>query len=327
MAVAAKLLSETASLIAEYRQGEINRLDAAHVERWLAQFDEDQREPLLIEMNHVLAKTYISKKATEGFLRNLASSKNLTGDNPTNFWANARFLNLQTRGGSQGEFLSLFAGPLKEITGLELEKCGQTPAVYIYLDDGMFTGMTLIGDLTKWIQGDAPEQATIHVIVIAGHASGKYYAETSLQKVAAAAGKKITLSWWALLHLEDRKFKTDTSDVLRPTALPDDDRAKAYAATLKYPPVFRKPGSVGDLKIFSSEAGRNLLEQQLLIKGAYIREIAPNLNKFARPLGDMVLETLGFGSTFVTYRNCPNNAPLAFWAGHPWYPLFPRKTN
>jgi hypothetical protein len=41
----------------------------------------------------------------------------------------------------------------------------------------------------------------------------------------------------------------------------------------------------------------------------------------------MVLETLGFGSLIVTFRNCPNNTPLALWAGDPWYPLFPRITN
>jgi hypothetical protein len=47
----------------------------------------------------------------------------------------------------------------------------------------------------------------------------------------------------------------------------------------------------------------------------------------AERVGNMVLSTLGFGSTIVTFRNCPNNAPLAFWAGDPWYPLFPRKIN
>ena len=41
----------------------------------------------------------------------------------------------------------------------------------------------------------------------------------------------------------------------------------------------------------------------------------------------MILESLGFGSLVVTFRNCPNNAPLALWAGDPWYPLFPRRTN
>jgi hypothetical protein len=55
--------------------------------------------------------------------------------------------------------------------------------------------------------------------------------------------------------------------------------------------------------------------------------MCPNLNKYQRPLGNMLLETLGFGSLIVTFRNCPNNAPLALWAGDPWHPLFPRTTN
>jgi hypothetical protein len=81
------------------------------------------------------------------------------------------------------------------------------------------------------------------------------------------------------------------------------------------------------LKIFSSEEGRNLLEQQFLAKGTYIRTVCPLLNEYQRPLGNMLLETLGFGSTIVTFRNCPNNAPLVFWAEDPWHPLFYRKTN
>lgn len=67
--------------------------------------------------------------------------------------------------------------------------------------------------------------------------------------------------------------------------------------------------------------------KSLLDDGVKIRGMCPHLNKYQRPLGNMILETLGFGSTIVTFRNCPNNAPLAFWAGDPWYPLFPRKTN
>jgi hypothetical protein len=44
-------------------------------------------------------------------------------------------------------------------------------------------------------------------------------------------------------------------------------------------------------------------------------------------LGFTGLRTLGFGSVIVTFRNCPNTCPLPFWAGDPWYPLFPRSTN
>jgi hypothetical protein len=327
MAVSAELLEATVSIIADYREGEIARPDVAHVKKWLSQFDENVRESLLTELNHVLGKTYVSKSAIEKFLAMLVTGRNVVGENPQDFWRNSNFLDVQKRGQSQADFLKLFAVPLKEKTGLELAQCGAQPACYIYLDDGIFTGMTLIQSSTDWVKADAPQNATLHVIVIAGHVGGKHYAETKLQEVAKAAGKTITFRWWALLALEDRRANTNTSDVLRPTSIPNDTRTQAYAKSLKFPPVLRAAGNVGEKQIFSSEAGRNLLEQQLLMKGTYIREVAPRLPKYARPLGDMVLETLGFGSTFVTYRNCPNNTPLAFWAGDPWYPLFPRKTN
>ena len=51
--------------------------------------------------------------------------------------------------------------------------------------------------------------------------------------------------------------------------------------------------------------------------------MCPNLNVYQRPLGNMVLEALGFGSLHVTFRNCPNNCPLAFWAGKPLVSVVP----
>src|SRR5262249_23568304 len=135
------------------------------------------------------------------------------------------------------------------------------------------------------------------------------------------------IQWWRALAIEDRKSEINNSDVLRPTQLPEIEGVKAYAASLKYPVVLRKPGNRGGHEFFSSDEGRQVLEQELLTAGVSIRERCPYLNDYQRPLGNMVLDSLGFGSTLVTFRNCPNNTPLAFWAGDPWYPLFPRKIN
>jgi hypothetical protein len=227
MAVSQDLLATAASIIADYREGEIFGPDAAHVDRWLSQFDEAIREPLLTEMNHVLGRTYVSKKNAEAFLVGLATLKKIAGDNPKDFWVNAKFLDVQMRGKSQHELLSLFGPPLKQATGLEIADCGKQPNSYIYLDDGIFTGMTLIQSLTPWLKNEAPQKTTLHIIVMAGHAGGKYYAETSLKKVATGAGKEIDFHWWALLALEDRKANINISDVLRPTSLPDDERTRA----------------------------------------------------------------------------------------------------
>jgi hypothetical protein len=144
---------------------------------------------------------------------------------------------------------------------------------------------------------------------------------------ARRCGKDVFLKWWGAVQVEDRPENVDSSDVLRPTALPDDDLTRSYVASLRRQPVFRKAGQCGRNHFFWPEASRSLLEQELLKAGAYIRTIAPNLNAYQRPLGNMTWPTLGFGCLHVTFRNCPNNAPLAFWVDSPWYPLFPRKTN
>lgn len=276
----------------------------------------------------MLGSTYISKKNVKSFLSRLVKSQKLTQGNPKDFWHDVRFLDIQSGGNSQHEILMMFSKLLQKEVGYAVGDCGTTKGTtFVYLDDGLFTGNRILGDLRTWISESAPNEATVHVAVMALHRGGQYYAKTNLMKAAKEAGKKIEINWWRAVELEDRKAHTDTSDVLRPTKIPDNSRTKAYVKAFKYPPVLRKPGNIGDLKLFSSEDARGLLEQEFLMKGTYIREICPRLPKSHRPLGNMVLQTLGFGSTIVTFRNCPNNAPLAFWAGHPWLPLFERKTN
>ena len=132
------------------------------------------------------------------------------------------------------------------------------------------------------------------------------------------------------MELEDRRSEIDDSDVLRPVHIPDHDLSQKYAGMLAkqgFPPILRKPGRVGPAKLFSSEAGRDLLEQEFLKAGTEIRSKCPDLIEYQRPLGNSVLRTLGFGAMSVTFRNCANNCPLALWAGDPWRPLFQRKTN
>jgi hypothetical protein len=322
-----KLLSSIADKIQDYRQGEIPTPTPDHVDTWVDQFDPAIQNSLLQELDHVLDSTYINRANVVAFLTAVLTNDKIAGKDPMRFWRGAHFLNNQGGGNSQREMLAIFGSLLQETFGLSIADCGANGTTYIYLDDVIFTGNRVFHDLSSWIQGAAPAKATIHVITIAFHRGGQYYARKKIEGAAKDAGKQIDISWWRCVEIEDTRTNINTSDVLRPTHLPDDELVAAYAAELKYPVAFRRAGSVGENKFFSSEEGRDVLEQELLKAGAQIREMCPFLNKYQRPLGNMVLETLGFGSTFVTFRNCPNNAPLAFWAGDPWYPLFPRKTN
>lgn len=328
MSERAELLESIAATIEDYREGEIDRPTPEHVEEWVGQFDRSVRLPMLREMDHVLARTYINGTRMANFIQGLVRDEALVGTKPKRFWRATRFLELQTSGTSQQHSLSLMDEALKAELGLGVDECGESPARYVYLDDGIFTGNRIKNDLVAWLEGlPRGETVELHVIAYVLHTGGQYYANRAVE--AAAAGQRLSLkpNWWRVLEFEDQLAHINRSDVLQPRALPDDDDVHEYVEGMSYKPQLRTADGVGPQKLFSSEAGRALLEQEFLKAGVRIRKQSPYLNDYQRPLGNMVLETLGFGTMFVTYRNCPNNAPLALWAGDPWYPLFPRRTN
>lgn len=315
-----------AQQIADYRLGAIAAPDVEHVVKWAKQLDAALRPGALAELDHVLKSTYFSAQRIKEFLQDLASHDKFTGGDPAAFWSNARLLDIQLRGSSQKDLNKLLADAVDA-------ECGVTPSVsskgegpFIYLDDAIFTGNHVRRDIEQWVKDSAPTKADVHVVVIGLHASS-YYHRGELEKALRASGKTIRIHWWRCCELEDRKSYINQSDVLRPRSCPEDDGVEAHIDSLSYPISYRSQDGIGNAKLFSSEAGRHALEQALLIAGVRVRERCTALPAQHRPLGYHALETLGFGSMLITYRNCPNNAPIALWAGSPWYPLFPRRTN
>ena len=322
-----KLLQDIVDIIADYREGEIAPPNSAHVDKWIKQFPGPVQEPILDELAHVLGKTYFNKKDVQKFLASVVASEKFAGADPCTFWKGVKFLDVQTAGNSQRDMLALFERKLQKKCGISLSECGAKPHTFVYLDDGLFSGGRIKSDLIKWIGDSAPAEAKVAVITIALHQLGEWFTSNDVKKAAEKAGKKIDVSWWRMVTVEDRKTYMAKSDVLRPTAIPDDTETQTYVACLGTNPVLRTGSSVGELGVFSSNAGRELLEQEFLKAGVRVRAMCPYLNAYMRPLGCSLMKTTGFGSTIVTYRNCANNTPLVLWAGDPWYPLFPRKTN
>ena len=321
------LVASIANTIQDYRGGSLPQPIPDHVEHWVQQFDAAVQLPILQEIDHVLKKIYFSKEDVAKFLRGAMRTQKLTGDRPDKFWRSASFLDMQGGGSSQTDMLALFSEQLTEKFGFGIDECGRSDDVFVYLDDGIFTGNRVRRDLEVWVRDQAPAQAKVHVLCIAQHSGGQYYAKSKIQEVIRASRKNIDITWWHAIQLEDRRAYSATSDVLRPTAIPNDPEVQAYVAAMQYQPTLRTAGSPGVAGLFSSDAAKILLEQEFLKAGVRIRQLCPNLGATQRPLGHMTLETLGFGSLIVSYRNCPNNAPLVFWVDAPWYPLFPRTTN
>ena len=327
------LLASIASTIRTYRQGELPEPTPEHVDRWASQFSAADQVLFLSEFDHVIKQTFLTKTMVQTFLDGLVKNSELVGTNPITFWKKANFLRIQKAGRSQNEMLDLFGYSLTAQCGLDLAQCGSEGGDYIYLDDVLFSGGRIASDLDAWIATKAPKNAVVHVILMAIHTSGHYYiANNRLRKAVAASGKNIDIKFWRLLDFENQKDKRNNSSVLWPATIPDYEIVHAYVASEKrFPLVLRQPG--GTLGVFSSEVGRQLLEREFLAAGVKIRTLTKTPKDFIRPLGNGGFG-VGFGSLLTTYRNCPNNCPLAMWWGDPdatsgalhWYPLLARKT-
>ena len=313
-----------ADVCKDYRDNEGITFDTAHVVKWINQFEEEVREPLLAEVTHILNQTYIKRGDWQKWVKGLASQKKICGDDPCSFWSSTHLLEIQQRGASQSELNKMFQEALITVCPEAQLADMESAAQFVYLDDGIFSGARLRTDVCNWIANDAPSQGLIHVITTISHNGGYWFASEKIKKAISDSGKDLKFKYWNSVDIEDRKFKIDVSDVLRPTHLPQDDALEAYLENecfTTYPPKLRTGNSVGGHEIFSSGENRDLVESQFLIHGARIRANAPNLSEAVRPLGFHSLVTLGFGAITVTFRNCPNNCPLVFWASDPWYPL------
>ena len=329
-----ELVESIAHTIRDYREGEIDQRGPDHVDRWIRQFDADVQDALLQELDLILSEWYISKNEFSRFLRSLIKNIELAGPNPVDFWRNAHFLRIQEHGHSQVELLSIFDEMLQAQYGLQTATCGAEGGSFIYLDDIIFSGNRVLSDLSQWIATDAPAQASVHVIVAVIHTYGEYYIQERLMNAVASSGKNIDIHYWRAVNVENRKYYKKDSELLWPAELPDDEALKAYLAIPQRFPFEPRPTG-GKLGPFSSEESRQLLEREFTLAGIRIRGFCENPKSILRPLGFSRFG-LGFGSMIVTFRNCPNNCPLALWWGDPsarpshpfskWTPLFPRKT-
>lgn len=322
-----------ATVIADYRQGEIDPRTPDFIDLWLQQFPKDIQDPLLEALANVMSKTYVSRDTFRNFLKNLASTNKLTrGTDPGAYWRRANLLRIQGGGNSQNEILSMFDGVLQETHGFDLSQTGELDGDFIYLDDCIGTGNRLRNDVCTWLKGDTPQSINLHVITPILF-TGSWWVDQKIKEAADENGKTVVIKKWFLegFKMENRRRYRNRSDVLWPTSGLDDAAVREYVANLTelgYPPCFRAPGNQGNSTIFRNDQQRMLLENEFLKRGCEIREEQTNLPQRFRPLGYSNLDTFGFGSMFVTYRNCPNNCPLVFWAEQDGCPvLFPRKTN
>ncbi|OEU69503.1 MAG: hypothetical protein BA863_08200 [Desulfovibrio sp. S3730MH75] len=325
------LASEISQIIINYREGEIAPLDNNHVLKWISQFPVNDQYHILKELLHILNISYLSKEKAMSFIDEVVSLPELVTDDPEYFWNNVSLLDIQNGGSSQKDLITLVQDAVLKKYNVTANTNYSTGHDFIYIDDVLFSGNRLRSDLESWIKDYAPSSCTINIIVLAYYLGGQYYCTQKLEEKAKLCSKSIKFTWWRATELENRKKYYNHSDVYSATFFPNNTDVQSYLNVLTgagYPPFKREVlKNPYNSPCFSSEQGRQTLEEAFLTAGVQIRKKCSLLPETMRPLGYSKLNTLGFGSTIIAYRNCPNTTPLVFWVGEPWYPLFPRKTN
>lgn len=330
-----KLVGSIVRRLQDYRHGEITPISAENVLSWWRQFDQADRAAVLRQTERLLRATYVTKAFAREIVANLCASRSVAGDDPASFWKSVGFLRIQEKGASQTDMLALFDEALQQRFGLSTASQTSKSKTYVYVDDVVCSGTRVKYDLKKWLVDNDITNATVHVISIVLYRGGEYNAEKTLLPLFAERGS--TLKFRSPYRWENRKWYVKDSQVFWPTEVPNDGYVAQWKASLGNHPEFvlRPPGGVASSTLFASEQERHIVERAFFKKGAYIFSLPANPKASMRPLGYSILTTPGFGATFVTYRNCPNNAPLPLWWGDPgaagpisgWIPLMPRRTQ
>jgi hypothetical protein len=330
-------LCSVSDTILDYRYGEVAPISPRAVDRWLRQFEAHNQPIILQELDAILRKLYVSKQSAVRFFRDVLNDPSIFGPNPAVGVGQTEFLHLQRsgKGASQCELFDLFAREAKYIHGADIAKKPTNPRAYVYLDDCLYTGNTAKYDLLPWLD-TAQGGRSLHIILLGLHEAGWEYFKSALR--TKIDPKRIVLCVRSYLRIENRTSQHTKFECLWPLDGHCDQGIEDYVTEIRQRATSKcessrartfRPASVPTHEtLFSSSANRRAFEHAFLQAGLAIRSRQVSPKPSLRPLGFECLESLGFGSLFVTFRNIANNCPLALWWGvNNWHPLFPRKTN
>lgn len=330
-----ELLSSISGVIRDYRDGEFGSLDEEHVSRWNHQFPLQDRLVVLEETNRILKRTYITKLEFQSFIKSLVVSEKFASNQPRVFWQHASLANIQINGNSQKELVSLVQSEVEKNYGIA-PRINAVSDHHIYIDDFLFSGTRLVTDMRKWISESAPSQCHVSIVLMGWYQSGIWYVQRELKKLARENNKQITFKYWSSeeCRLDNRLSTKDNSHVFWPEQnVMEIPSIRTYIQRQNRDPVFREFNGIEN-KIFSIRR-RSQYEAAMLSAGVQILSFCQDPSPVVKPLGYSRFDGFGFGSTVFSFRNCPNNNPLAFWWGDPtssrshpfsrWYPLMQRR--
>lgn len=333
---------QIAEILVGYELAPHQGMNSAHVGRWVDQFEERDRLFILEQTLALLRNAYISKNDYEGIINAI-----LRNEGDVSIIRHSAFLNIQeaNRGSSQRDLLELLeiqAETFHEVDIVTLSRNVTSHRVaqftsFIYFDDVCFSGTKALNDITWFVENFNLSNVTIHVFFLGTHTYATYMLETNLARRFQRRNITLIIKKRGYLKTrENRLAYSASSEVfwLRKNGI-------ELPNWIQHPEIYTsREGSERDhfspTNIFPNRIDRYRFEYALTNAGFYILQQSQNPAPILKPLGFSTFSGLGFGGTIFTYRNCPNNTPLAFWWGRYerngipnwaldcWYPLMRR---
>jgi hypothetical protein len=312
-------IEELASFVDQYRGARVPNAKK-HVRSWLQAFDEPDR--VGDELAQVLRSSFLTREQAASELGDWLTNPKKVSKGLINSWDEATFLDIAERGGSQRDVLDLLDEEAAA-KGEEPIRSRSGDRVFVYADDVSVHGMRILNDLTSWATHDAPAEFDLLILLEWELAGQETYVTNELKTRARRAGRTGRIRWWC-----NEQFTR--ADCYSPSELPDNEELVAWREEMGVEEIALRTGTATG-RFFSSDESRRRIESEFLIAGAKILANNRHLNprKYMRPLGNAIWRNapLGLGVPIVTWRNCPNSAPLALWAEGIGTPLFPRQSN
>ncbi|WP_313341199.1 phosphoribosyltransferase-like protein [Lacrimispora sp.] len=336
---------QIAEKIKDYRKGELSfELDDKHVDRWINQFDEVARKPILQETLHLITNYYMAESDINEYISQILNLKDIFTDDPRSEMSLIQFLNVQNKGSSQQRLLTLLNQKSLELYARDINLNNSANIKqYIYVDDGLYSGSTIRHDIERWIAYANPN-TDLHIVFLCMYTFGYWYSKKKIQEICAT--RNINVHFWRRYEFNNftqNRYGELYYDCFWPQEV-DDDNCKTYIELMNneaqgkgYSNIRTYRNILCNSHIFSNDFNRTILEREFMRAGSYIMTVPSKSNISMRPMGYDNLTSIGFGAFFVTFMNISNNCPLALWWGdseaniwHPfskWYPLFPRRGN
>ena len=329
-----ELINELAEIFKDYREDEHLNPKPKNIEMWISQFSEENQKTILEEMIHICNQRYLTEEEVNTFLKKLITNEKVTNNEPEAFWKKVSLLQVQTDGDSQNVMVKKIQDLILSEIGVLVDINNKDKEHFIYIDDFLFTGARLRNDLTKWFE-TAPKKSKLDIIYVGYYKSGHFY--TSKKWMKSNNPNEIDITFWRLLELENNTNCQNSSHNLFPVEKAimnsEVENYLSMQEGYKLRDISQSKGYYCEDTIFSSETNRQVLEKEFTLAGLKINSTfhESKTKKYWKPLGISSFNGLGFGALLFTYRNCPNNTPLALWWGdwkdnHVWYPLLQRKT-